>query len=140
MLDRWRIAPSISPPLLFLVPAQSLIIPSLNFPQNKNGRTSDLIFPIPRLIAIISAGITIQPGDIIATGTPAGILISMKIKNKIRIQLVMCFFRGGFWIPSTQTFTSWAGGHNRNRRNRKVRKHSDLILKIVELPAKASFC
>jgi 2-keto-4-pentenoate hydratase/2-oxohepta-3-ene-1,7-dioic acid hydratase in catechol pathway len=33
----------------------------------------DLIFDIPTLIATISAGMTLQPGDIIATGTPAGV-------------------------------------------------------------------
>ena len=33
----------------------------------------DLIFDIPTLIATISAGITLKPGDIIATGTPAGV-------------------------------------------------------------------
>jgi 2-keto-4-pentenoate hydratase/2-oxohepta-3-ene-1,7-dioic acid hydratase in catechol pathway len=33
----------------------------------------DLIFDIPELIATISAGITLQPGDLIATGTPAGV-------------------------------------------------------------------
>lgn len=33
----------------------------------------DLIFDIPTLIETISAGITLEPGDIIATGTPAGV-------------------------------------------------------------------
>ncbi|MBY0508595.1 MAG: fumarylacetoacetate hydrolase family protein [Rhodospirillaceae bacterium] len=33
----------------------------------------DLIFPIPELIATISRFITLQPGDIIATGTPEGV-------------------------------------------------------------------
>ncbi|WP_238384877.1 fumarylacetoacetate hydrolase family protein [Segeticoccus rhizosphaerae] len=33
----------------------------------------DLIFDIPELIATISAGITLQAGDVIATGTPAGV-------------------------------------------------------------------
>jgi 2-keto-4-pentenoate hydratase/2-oxohepta-3-ene-1,7-dioic acid hydratase in catechol pathway len=33
----------------------------------------DLIFNIPTLIATISAGMTLLPGDIIATGTPAGV-------------------------------------------------------------------
>ncbi|MGY0388082.1 fumarylacetoacetate hydrolase family protein [Nocardioides sp. WG-D5] len=33
----------------------------------------DLIFDIPELIATISAGITLVPGDVIATGTPAGV-------------------------------------------------------------------
>jgi 2-keto-4-pentenoate hydratase/2-oxohepta-3-ene-1,7-dioic acid hydratase in catechol pathway len=33
----------------------------------------DLIFDIPTLIATLSAGMTLLPGDIIATGTPAGV-------------------------------------------------------------------
>lgn len=33
----------------------------------------DLIFDIPELIATISSGITLLPGDVIATGTPAGV-------------------------------------------------------------------
>jgi len=35
--------------------------------------TSNLIFDIPEIIATLSQGITLLPGDIIATGTPAGI-------------------------------------------------------------------
>jgi 2-keto-4-pentenoate hydratase/2-oxohepta-3-ene-1,7-dioic acid hydratase in catechol pathway len=35
--------------------------------------TRELIFPIPRLVAFISAVMTLLPGDIISTGTPAGI-------------------------------------------------------------------
>ncbi|POX47941.1 fumarylacetoacetate hydrolase family protein [Streptomyces sp. Ru72] len=35
--------------------------------------TADLIFHIPELIKVVSAGITLQPGDIIATGTLAGV-------------------------------------------------------------------
>jgi 2-keto-4-pentenoate hydratase/2-oxohepta-3-ene-1,7-dioic acid hydratase in catechol pathway len=34
---------------------------------------ADLIFDIPTLIETISAGITLEPGDVIATGTPAGV-------------------------------------------------------------------
>jgi 2-keto-4-pentenoate hydratase/2-oxohepta-3-ene-1,7-dioic acid hydratase in catechol pathway len=33
----------------------------------------DLIFEIPELISTLSAGITLLPGDVIATGTPAGV-------------------------------------------------------------------
>jgi 2-keto-4-pentenoate hydratase/2-oxohepta-3-ene-1,7-dioic acid hydratase in catechol pathway len=33
----------------------------------------DLIFDIPTLIRTLSMGMTLQPGDIIATGTPAGV-------------------------------------------------------------------
>jgi len=39
----------------------------------QNSNTSELIFKIPELIAGISAGLTLEPGDIIATGTPAGV-------------------------------------------------------------------
>jgi 2-keto-4-pentenoate hydratase/2-oxohepta-3-ene-1,7-dioic acid hydratase in catechol pathway len=39
--------------------------------QSSNSR--DLIFDIPTLIETISAGIELQPGDVIATGTPAGV-------------------------------------------------------------------
>ena len=39
----------------------------------QNSNTSNLIFRIPMLIAFISAAITLDPGDIIATGTPDGV-------------------------------------------------------------------
>ena len=39
----------------------------------QDGRTTDLIFDIPTLIETCSRGITLLPGDIIATGTPAGV-------------------------------------------------------------------
>lgn len=35
--------------------------------------TRDFIFPVPRLIAFISRVMTLKPGDVIATGTPAGV-------------------------------------------------------------------
>lgn len=39
----------------------------------QDGRTRDLIFPVARLIAALSNTITLYPGDIIFTGTPAGV-------------------------------------------------------------------
>eukprot|EP00270_Netrium_digitus_P000888 TRINITY_DN11019_c0_g2_i2.p1 TRINITY_DN11019_c0_g2~~TRINITY_DN11019_c0_g2_i2.p1 ORF type:complete len:313 (-),score=64.86 TRINITY_DN11019_c0_g2_i2:135-1073(-) len=39
----------------------------------QNGRTSDMIFNIAELIAVISEAVTLCPGDVIATGTPAGV-------------------------------------------------------------------
>jgi acylpyruvate hydrolase len=47
-----------------------------NVVQNSN--TSNLIFRIPKLIAFISAAITLEPGDIIATGTPDGVGVFRK--------------------------------------------------------------
>lgn len=39
----------------------------------QDGSTRDMIFPIPELIAFISTVITLEPGDLIVTGTPAGV-------------------------------------------------------------------
>ena len=39
----------------------------------QQANTSDLIFTIPAIIAYISEMITLEPGDILSTGTPAGI-------------------------------------------------------------------
>jgi len=45
----------------------------LNGEPLQEGNTADMIAQIPRILAYISAGITLEPGDVIATGTPAGI-------------------------------------------------------------------
>ena len=45
----------------------------VNGTPRQDGRTEDLIFDIPTLIETISRGITLYPGDVIATGTPAGV-------------------------------------------------------------------
>jgi len=50
----------------------------VNNELRQNANTSDLIFNIPTLIETISAGVTLQPGDIISTGTPAGVGIGFK--------------------------------------------------------------
>lgn len=39
----------------------------------QSSRTSDLIFPVPALIAWISRICTLEPGDLIFTGTPSGV-------------------------------------------------------------------
>ena len=45
----------------------------VNGTRRQSSSTRQLIFPIPRLIAFISSIMTLLPGDIISTGTPAGI-------------------------------------------------------------------
>jgi 2-keto-4-pentenoate hydratase/2-oxohepta-3-ene-1,7-dioic acid hydratase in catechol pathway len=50
----------------------------VNDELRQDARTSDLIFNIPTLIETISAGITLYPGDLIATGTPVGVGIGFK--------------------------------------------------------------
>ncbi len=45
----------------------------VNGELRQEARTTDLIFDIPTLIETCSRGITLHPGDVIATGTPAGV-------------------------------------------------------------------
>ena len=51
---------------------------TVNGEQRQNGNTSDMIFDIPTLIASLSEGLTLEPGDIIATGTPSGVGYAME--------------------------------------------------------------
>ena len=51
---------------------------SVNGEIRQTSNTSNLIFKIPQLIAYISSGITLLPGDLIATGTPFGVALGMK--------------------------------------------------------------
>jgi len=39
----------------------------------QDGRTRDQVFKLPRLLAFITAGMTLEPGDLVSTGTPAGV-------------------------------------------------------------------
>lgn len=50
----------------------------VNGELRQSSNSKDLIFNIPKLIETISAGITLYPGDIIATGTPAGVGLGFK--------------------------------------------------------------
>jgi 2-keto-4-pentenoate hydratase/2-oxohepta-3-ene-1,7-dioic acid hydratase in catechol pathway len=50
----------------------------VNGELRQNAKIADLIFDIPTLIETLSAGLTLMPGDIIATGTPAGVGIGFK--------------------------------------------------------------
>ena len=51
---------------------------SVNGEPRQEGRTSAMIFDIPTLIASLSEGLTLEPGDIIATGTPSGVGYAME--------------------------------------------------------------
>lgn len=54
-------------------PQQLQIETRVNGTIVQNGSTSDMIFSVAELIADVSQILTLQPGDIIATGTPAGV-------------------------------------------------------------------
>jgi 2-keto-4-pentenoate hydratase/2-oxohepta-3-ene-1,7-dioic acid hydratase in catechol pathway len=49
------------------------VICRVNGEVRQHGRSADMAFPIPVLIEYITAVMTLEPGDLIATGTPAGV-------------------------------------------------------------------
>ncbi|MGW6740062.1 fumarylacetoacetate hydrolase family protein [Streptomyces sp. NPDC055025] len=72
--------PGFSPTGPFLVTPDAIEDPdnlalgcSLNGEEVQKGRTDDLIFSVPALIARLSAILPLLPGDVVFTGTPAGV-------------------------------------------------------------------
>jgi 2-keto-4-pentenoate hydratase/2-oxohepta-3-ene-1,7-dioic acid hydratase in catechol pathway len=41
--------------------------------ERQHGRAADMVFGIPALLAYIAGVMTLEPGDLVATGTPAGV-------------------------------------------------------------------
>jgi 2-keto-4-pentenoate hydratase/2-oxohepta-3-ene-1,7-dioic acid hydratase in catechol pathway len=58
----------------------------------QDGRTSDMIFSVPELIAFLSARLPLDPGDLIFTGTPAGVGSTQKPRR---------YLKGGEVVTST---------------------------------------
>ncbi|RTQ33072.1 FAA hydrolase family protein [Variovorax gossypii] len=56
----------------------------VNGELRQDGPTENMIFDIPTLIETISRGITLYPGDVIATGTPAGVGMGMSPPRYLR--------------------------------------------------------
>ncbi len=59
-------------------PAAAPLRTWVNGELRQDANTRLLIFDVPTIIAAISNGITLKPGDVIATGTPAGVGIGFK--------------------------------------------------------------
>lgn len=65
----------------------------VNGELRQHANTRDLIFNIPSIIAAASASMTLCPGDIIATGTPAGVGVGfhppkfLKIGDSVRVEI-----------------------------------------------------
>jgi 2-keto-4-pentenoate hydratase/2-oxohepta-3-ene-1,7-dioic acid hydratase in catechol pathway len=56
----------------------------VNNELRQSGNTEELIFDIPYIISDFSKGITLKPGDIITTGTPAGVGMGFKPPKTLR--------------------------------------------------------
>ena len=53
----------------------------VNGSLRQDSSTSNMIFSIGKLISYISSYLTLEPGDIISTGTPDGVVLGMKDKE-----------------------------------------------------------
>ena len=58
-------------------PQNLKIITKVNGEVRQNSTSSKMVIPIKKIISSLSQLITIEPGDIISTGTPAGVAMSM---------------------------------------------------------------
>jgi 2-keto-4-pentenoate hydratase/2-oxohepta-3-ene-1,7-dioic acid hydratase in catechol pathway len=56
-----------------LDPSNLRIQTRVNGVVKQNSATSDLVFDVPTLIAFVTKHLTLEPGDLISTGTPAGV-------------------------------------------------------------------
>ena len=65
--------PVIVTPDEFGDPQKKAVKCRVNGVGKQNGTTADMIFPIDQTIEVLSQGCTLEPGDIIATGTPEGV-------------------------------------------------------------------
>ena len=59
-------------------PANVRLLSRLNGKTMQNGTTADWLFSLPRLISHLSHVMTLEPGDVVSTGTPAGVGIFQK--------------------------------------------------------------
>ncbi|MGE4239416.1 fumarylacetoacetate hydrolase family protein [Ramlibacter sp.] len=68
VLGPWIVTADEMPPL-----DQVRVVGRLNGEQMQDGAVADLIFTVPYLVSYISSFMTLEPGDIILTGTPEGV-------------------------------------------------------------------
>ncbi len=59
-------------------PQQLQLFTEVNGQLVQNGTTANMIFPVSFLVAYISRFMTLEPGDIVCTGTPAGVGVGRK--------------------------------------------------------------
>lgn len=69
-----------------LSPGNLTVTTRVNGVVKQNGNTSDMAFPVPFLIRYISHIMTLNPGDLIATGTPAGVS-AMKDGDVVEVEV-----------------------------------------------------
>jgi 2-keto-4-pentenoate hydratase/2-oxohepta-3-ene-1,7-dioic acid hydratase in catechol pathway len=69
-----------------LDPSNLRIMARVNGELRQDSTTADLIFDVPTLIAFVSEYMTLEPGDVISTGTPAGVG-NMAVGDVVEIEI-----------------------------------------------------
>ena len=83
---------------------------TVNGETRQDGNTGDLIFPIPVLLEQLSEGLTLEPGDILATGTPSGVGYAMDPPRYLRDgDVITCDIEGIGQLTNTVRDVSRAG-------------------------------
>jgi 2-keto-4-pentenoate hydratase/2-oxohepta-3-ene-1,7-dioic acid hydratase in catechol pathway len=62
----------------FGAPSGHRLTLKVNGKTRQDSNTSDLYFGVPKIIESLSGALTLEPGDVIATGTPSGVAAGMK--------------------------------------------------------------
>ncbi len=69
-----------------LDPANLRITTRVNGAVKQDSSTSDLIFDVPALIAFVSSHMTLEIGDVISTGTPAGVG-NLAVGDRVEVEI-----------------------------------------------------
>src|SRR6202795_470376 len=78
----------------------------VNGEARKKGSTSDMIFDVPTLVSYLSDFMTLLPGDVISTGTPAGVGLGMRPPKYLKAGDVVELGIDGLG-ESRQTLVAW---------------------------------
>jgi len=58
-------------------PSGRRLVLTVNGETRQDSNTSDLLFGVPEIVRSLAGGMTLEPGDVIATGTPSGVALGM---------------------------------------------------------------
>jgi 2-keto-4-pentenoate hydratase/2-oxohepta-3-ene-1,7-dioic acid hydratase in catechol pathway len=81
----------------YLVTANEVVDPQnlqltcyLNGERRQNSNTVDMIFSVAEIIAFLSKYLTLEPGDLILTGTPEGVIMGLSEKKWLKPNDIVC--------------------------------------------------
>lgn len=106
-------------------PSRSLAVTTrVNGELRQEGRLGDLIFSVPRLLRTLSAAQTLRPGDVIATGTPAGVGFGLAPPVFLRPGDVVEVSVTGLGTLRNKVVLAHDDNNNDNHVSRRVRQES----------------